>query len=265
MKNPYYKGPTPPEKFIVEVTTHHPDNTEEKKTVSFPPNTKFSDEVPVLTPIVSEEEKKIEETPQLETDEQQLDRVEKQEEQKKRYLTPKYLEWERLYLTKSNKETFGNATQSAITAYNLDPIKQYGVASQIGHENIRKHKQIHKRLFEELGITTGKLLEVIWNKAVVSNNLDLLQWVIDLVDADLPKLPTNKGSNNTYIQNNNTVEGGVTIADLKDDELRTFIRNKSAQLARRTGESIAGVGEESESQSTQIQPDPHQAVRSTDE
>ncbi len=57
-------------------------------------------------------------------------------------ITPKFEEWRRLYLDRTNKATFGNATRSALQAYNLDEATQYNVAHAIGHDNLQKHTNL---------------------------------------------------------------------------------------------------------------------------
>lgn len=64
-------------------------------------------------------------------------------------LTLKQAKWLQLYI-----ET-GNATQSAISAYNLDPKRQYGVARAMGSENLAKLNVIE--LMEELNLSDHRL------------------------------------------------------------------------------------------------------------
>lgn len=76
-------------------------------------------------------------------------------------LTPKFVEWQRLYLDRTNKDLFGNATQCAIVAYNLDPQTQYGTAKLIGHKNITKYNQLAltvREYLDETGFTLPVLI-----------------------------------------------------------------------------------------------------------
>lgn len=80
-------------------------------------------------------------------------------------LTPKFDRWQQLYLEKNNKVTFGNATQSALIAYNLDPQTQYASASQIGYENLRKLENLRSTVHQYLE-QNGFTLPVLINHAL---------------------------------------------------------------------------------------------------
>jgi hypothetical protein len=76
-------------------------------------------------------------------------------------LTPKFEAWRRMYMDSSNKETFGNATRSALKAYNLDSQTQYGSAGVIGHENLKRLnnlRMIVREYLEENGFTLPVLI-----------------------------------------------------------------------------------------------------------
>lgn len=68
----------------------------------------------------------------------------------------KYSKWIELFTTKDSK-TYGNATQSALAVYNTE---SYSTASVIGHENLRKHKELAKLFLESQGFTYDKLMEM---------------------------------------------------------------------------------------------------------
>lgn len=74
-------------------------------------------------------------------------------------LTLKQQRWLEAYFNKDSP-TFGNSTKSAIYAYELDPKKQYYVAAQIGHENMKKHKNLGKIYLESKGLTYFKMLDI---------------------------------------------------------------------------------------------------------
>lgn len=76
---------------------------------------------------------------------------------KKKKLTLKQRAWIRAYSTMGT-DTFGNATQSAIKAYNLDPEKQYEAAANIGWENLRKLDLEITELMDEMGLTDTYLM-----------------------------------------------------------------------------------------------------------
>lgn len=79
------------------------------------------------------------------------------EASKPQKLTLKQRKWLKLYM-----ET-GNATRSALAAYDLDEQTQYGTAENIGYENVRKLEIPFEELLDEAGISdiylTRKLRE----------------------------------------------------------------------------------------------------------
>lgn len=107
-------------------------------------------------------------------------------EGKKYRLTPKYMEWEKCYWDKSNKECYLNATRSAIEAYNLDPIGQYGVAEQIGFENVRKHKTLARRYWRGKGKTEGELLDIYYNMMLARKDPNMLYAIAEVMGVELP-------------------------------------------------------------------------------
>ena len=72
-------------------------------------------------------------------------------------ITPKFELWLRHFLNIRNKKTFGNATQSALLAYNTTNLKTAGI---IGHENIVKMKALRGMLAEKMGYDFGKLFQI---------------------------------------------------------------------------------------------------------
>lgn len=89
----------------------------------------------------------------------------KKKPDKKYRETLKYNLWVKYFLglegdPKVRKETFGNATQSVIKAYKLDPIKQYGSAGTIGWENLKKLENTASIILEKQGLTFGRLMEI---------------------------------------------------------------------------------------------------------
>lgn len=66
----------------------------------------------------------------------------------------KYTKWVELFTSKDSK-TYGNATQSALAVYDTE---SYSTASVIGHENLRKHKELAKLFLEREGYTYNKLM-----------------------------------------------------------------------------------------------------------
>ena len=95
-------------------------------------------------------------------------------------LTPKFESWRQLYLDKNNKETFGNATQSALKAYNLDPNIQYGTARVIGHENLTKLNNLRltvREYLEENGFTLPVFINHALQKMTDPKVISIQWWL----------------------------------------------------------------------------------------
>ena len=60
----------------------------------------------------------------------QTNNVQETEEQKEYIITKKFEDWCNAFLNRAS-HTYGNATQSAIEAYGLDPKTQYGTAAGV--------------------------------------------------------------------------------------------------------------------------------------
>jgi hypothetical protein len=101
------------------------------------------------------------------------------EEQKQYIITQKFEDWVAAFIDKKSP-TYGNATQSAIKAYNLDPVKQYGSAAQIGLANVKKHKGLAMQYAESRGLTYGSILDIQITKATDSKAKDQKAWFDDL-------------------------------------------------------------------------------------
>lgn len=66
--------------------------------------------------------------------------------------TPKFNRWVELFLDKSNAETFGNGTQSALRAYDTT---DYATAASIGHQNLKKLQHLSTMYAEKRGVSYG--------------------------------------------------------------------------------------------------------------
>lgn len=181
-------------------------------------------------------------------------------ETKKYRDTPKFKAWRDYFLDKSNKQTFGNATQSAILAYNLNPKDQYWSAASIGKDNLQKLQTVGVEYLEKVGITPGMVYQVFWNKALASQNLELLVCLSEWMGIPLPKnLPLKQGF---VIQQNNqyNFEGGVNLQGLSDEQLDQLIESKASQV--RTLPVASREGATNEAQPTQVQNIAPEATRS---
>ena len=133
--------------------------------------------------------------------------------------TPKYMEWERLYLDKKSKETYLNATQSAIKAYNLDPIRQYDVAGQIGSANVKKHQDIIGKYYRSKGKTEETLWDLYWQMMLAKKDVNMLNAIAKTMGVPMPQYEP--GTNPQYVlaqQNNNiNVTGDMSLTFTKEE------------------------------------------------
>ena len=76
----------------------------------------------------------------------------------KKYIeTDKFNGWVRFFTDPKNKETYGNATKSALKVYNT---KNYDSASVIGHENLKKLKHVASIYAETRGVGYGQMIDI---------------------------------------------------------------------------------------------------------
>jgi hypothetical protein len=127
-------------------------------------------------------------------------------------ITPKFNEWLRLYTDKSEKETWGNATRSAIKAYNLDPVRQYAVARLIGHENITKHNYLARDFMESEGYNLQYMMAWAIKKMQGSDTPGW--WTAVMKHANFTDIKEGGITLNTQI-NNNTVNN-VNAPEIAD-------------------------------------------------
>ncbi len=136
---------------------------------------------------------------------------------------PKMARWISLFLDKTNKQTYGNKTQSAILAYNLYPITQYASASVMGHENLKKLKTLASTYHDADGMTTGKVLDLIAAHAVAGKQ-KALEMLADLTGVWNPKAQV-LIQNNTQV-NNTTIQETAQEIETAKQEFRDFINAK---------------------------------------
>ncbi len=84
----------------------------------------------------------------------------------------KFSTWTMCFLDSSDKQTFGNLTQSALKAYQLDPKEQYFSAAVIGSENYKKLKKIASYYADQKGYSLGNLIDIAYEKMLNSNSCD---------------------------------------------------------------------------------------------
>lgn len=74
--------------------------------------------------------------------------------------TAKFNLWAKYFTDTSNKETWGNATQSAIIAYRYSSPEQYHLASITGSKNMRKYELLATSILDTIGFSFGELLKI---------------------------------------------------------------------------------------------------------
>lgn len=126
----------------------------------------------------------------------------KSEEEDKQYrITKQFEDWCYYFTDKKNKDTYGNKTQSAIKAYNLDPDKQYSSAGVIGYENYKKLKGIASQFIEDKGFTLPKMLDIALAKMMKTDNKAWYDEVMILAGNKEPAGAQVLVQNNTQINN----------------------------------------------------------------
>lgn len=78
----------------------------------------------------------------------------------------KFKEWTALFLDKSNREYYGNATKCALKVYNTD---NYATAGSIGSQNLKKLKNIGGIILENEGFGIGEMMKIGMAKVMSGN------------------------------------------------------------------------------------------------
>jgi hypothetical protein len=145
------------------------------------------------------------------------------EEIKKEYkLTPKFNKWVECFFDKSpDSKTYMNKTQSAIVAYNLDSVTEYGIAGSMGYQNFKKLQNVASRIGDEKGWTFEKFMQVGWLNALKSDKPEWWDRMGDMLGFRSMK-PQVVVQQNT--QNNTLIE--VADGDKKsfNDQFKDFIK-----------------------------------------
>lgn len=93
----------------------------------------------------------------------------KKEPTKALALTPEYIstfkfeKWCEYLFDKNNKQTYGNATQAALRAYNTG---SYKAATVIGHENLVKLSFVKQGIADNEGFGIGEFIKIAIAKAM---------------------------------------------------------------------------------------------------
>jgi hypothetical protein len=71
--------------------------------------------------------------------------------------TFKFQQWCKYFLDQRNQETWGNATRSALKAYDTT---SYFTAAKIGHTNLKKMKEMTGMVSDQLGFGFGDMMKI---------------------------------------------------------------------------------------------------------
>ncbi len=80
----------------------------------------------------------------------------------------KFNDWCKYFFEKKNKKTYGNATQSALKAYNTTDYSSAGV---IGHENLKKLKILSSIVAEHEGYGYTQMIKIGLEKMKKSDDV----------------------------------------------------------------------------------------------
>jgi hypothetical protein len=128
-------------------------------------------------------------------------------------ITPKYNDWLKYYTDKNEKETYGNATKSAIKAYNLDPVRQYVVARRIGSDNITKHHSLAREFLEEEGYSLQYMMAFGLKKM---HQAETPGWWKAIMEYS--QFVDTKGSEAKTVNIQNNVQNNVTVTTEEADD-----------------------------------------------
>ena len=117
--------------------------------------------------------------------------------------TEKFNRWVRYFYDEKNKETCGNATKSALRAYNT---KNYNVASVIGHKNIRKAKILSATIADQLGYGFSDLMKIGLAKMIKGSYDDWDKFMVRLGYFEKDKNISVLTQNNFDFSGNNLAE-----------------------------------------------------------
>lgn len=128
-------------------------------------------------------------------------------------ITKKFNRWVELY-NDPESETFGNATQSAIKAYKLDPKKQYDSATAIGRDNTRKHQDIVQDYAKRRGFGFHQFLNLLMKNAADPLGDKHLEW-FKLYGKVTGYIPDKPGA---VINVQNNTQNNITAQEVSKEE-----------------------------------------------
>lgn len=93
------------------------------------------------------------------------------------YETLKFDLWAKYFTDKNSKETYGNATKSALKAYQTD---NYSMAGVIGHKNIKKYKNMSLIFADSEGFSFVEMMKIGIAKVIKGNYQDWDKFMVRL-------------------------------------------------------------------------------------
>lgn len=102
---------------------------------------------------------------------------------------PKLALWFKLFMDRSNKDTYGNRTGAALIAYNLDRTNStsYNTAGVIGCQNYKKLKNLASLYYEQEGLTVKVQLDMLAAKAAESKSAKFMEMLLQITNVYEPK------------------------------------------------------------------------------
>jgi hypothetical protein len=127
-------------------------------------------------------------------------------------LSAKFKAWTLLFMDKSDRKYWGNATQCALKIYDTD---SYHTAGSIGSQNLKKLKLIGAMILENEGMGFGELMKIGASKMLAGSFADWRSMMEILGYVEPPK----KSDDNT----NNFNFANLNVAIMNDRKKRGLI------------------------------------------
>lgn len=112
------------------------------------------------------------------------------------YETFKFTKWCEAFYDKKNRDTYGNATKSALAVYDT---KDISTAANIGSKNLRKAKNMRVAVMDMEGFGFVELMKILTAKALAGefDDMDRLMVRLGYFEPD-PKVVVNNNTQNNF-------------------------------------------------------------------
>ena len=124
--------------------------------------------------------------------------------------TQKFKDWCKYFFDRSNKETYGNATKSALSVYNTE---NYWSAATIGHDNLKKLQNLRLAFADNEGFGFGDMMRIGFSKMLQGEFEDWDKMMVRLGHFE-PDVKSIQPMQNNF-QFNFTTMGDAIVADRK--------------------------------------------------